>query len=147
MLTEIPNDLRSGPIHLKFERIVEGDFLRRLVPYYHFKMLDKSGTIVGHINLRIGDTSHIKMCAGHVGFEVLPRFRGHSYSYHACQALAPFIRKHYEKILLTVNPDNIPSQRIFEKLKASFIDEIEVPADDPGYLNGARRKLRYEWVL
>lgn len=147
MLVEIPNDLRSGPIRLEFEQTVPGDISRGLVPVHHFKILDKTATVVGHINLRIGDIRHITMCAGHVGFEILPEFRGHSFSYHACRALASFIRIHYEKVILTADPENVPSKRTIEKLGATFLDQIEVPADDPAYLGGARRKFRYEWCV
>jgi len=145
ILSDIPGDLQSGPIRLEFAETVGGDVQREFVPYYHFKIVHAAATIVGHINLRIGDTRHVKMCAGHVGFEVLPKFRGHSYSYHACRALAPLVRIHYENVILTADPDNVPSRRVIEKLGAHFIDEVDVPADDPAYLGGARRKCRYEW--
>jgi RimJ/RimL family protein N-acetyltransferase len=46
-----------------------------------------------------------------------------------------------------VDPDNTPSIRIIEKLGAIFINEIDVPLDDPAYAKGARRKKRYEWMV
>jgi predicted acetyltransferase len=146
MLSDVPDDLQAGPIRLAFEKTVRGNAARGLVPFYHFKMLDGTETIVGHVNLRIGDTRHVTMCAGQVGFGVIAKFRGHSYSYYACRALAPFIRLHYDRVILTADPDNVASRRVIEKLGASLIDEIDVPADDPAYLGGARRKCRYEWV-
>ncbi|RJQ60761.1 MAG: GNAT family N-acetyltransferase [Desulfobacteraceae bacterium] len=147
MLTGIPADLGSGPVRLRFERIVPGDPLLGLVPFYRFKVLDTNGDEVGHINLRIGATRHVTMTAGHIGYEILPEYRGASYSYHACLAMAPFIRLHYDRVILTVDPENAPSMRIIEKLGAKFINETEVPIDDPAYAKGARRKRRYEWVF
>jgi predicted acetyltransferase len=145
--SDIPSDLESGPVVLSFEKIVTPESDGELVPFYHFKITCRDGTIVGHINFRVGDTRHIRLCAGHIGFEILPQHRRHSYSLHACRALAPFIRKHYERVILTVDPDNVASTRTIEKLGARFVDEIEVPPDDPSYAGGARRKRRYEWTL
>lgn len=147
MVTDIPTDLGSGPVRLRFEETVPGDAARGLVPSYHFKIFDESGTEVGHINFRVGATRHVRMTAGHIGYVILPEHRGYSYSYHACLALAPFIRLHYDRVVLTADPDNVPSIRIIEKLGASFINGTLVPVDDPAYAKGARRKRRYEWVL
>ena len=146
MLADIPSDLHSGPTRLEFEKTVPEDPSRGLVPFYHFKILDGAGTILGHINFRVGDTQHITTCAGHVGFEITPEHRGHSYSYHACLALAPFVHLHYDRVILTADPDNVPSIRIIEKLGAAYLNEIEVPENDPAYLGGARRKRRYQWA-
>ena len=133
MFTDIPDNLRSGPVRLRYEHTIPAQPDRGKVAYYHFKILNEKETIVGHINFRVGDTRHVTLCAGHVGFEVLPNFRGNSYSYSACLALAPFIRRHYERIVLTADPANKASKRIIEKLGTSFIDEIGIPADDPAY--------------
>lgn len=146
MLSDIPLQLHSGPIRLQFEKIVSVKPGGELVPFYHFKIVNKNEVIVGHINFRVGDTRHVKMCAGHIGFEILPKYRGNLYSYYACKALAPFIKKHYDHVVLTTDPSNLASIRIIEKLGAKFINEIEVPPDDPAYAGGARYKRRYEWI-
>jgi len=146
MFTDIPTNLDSGPICLQFDKIVTPEPGGELCPFYHFKIINNSDEIVGHINFRIGDTRHITMCAGHVGFGIVKQFRGNSFSFYACKALAPFIRRHYKRILLTVDPENQPSIRIIEKLGGVFLNEIEVPSDDPAYAGGARRKRRYEWT-
>lgn len=140
-------NLASGPVRLRFEKIVEVEPGGQLVPFYHFRIIDPGDNDVGHINLRVGDTRHVNLVAGHVGYEVAKEFRGHAYSFHACRALRPLIRKHYEQIILTVAPENIPSIKIIERLGAKFIDEIDVPTDDPAYASGARRKRRYEWAV
>lgn len=147
MVTDIPTDLGSGPIRLRFEKTVPGDAAKGLVPYYHFKVFDEDDARVGHINFRVGTTRHVTMTAGQVGYAILHEYRGFSYSYYACLALAPFIRLHYDRVILTANPENIPSIRIIEKLGARFINETEVPLDDPAYVYGARRKRRFEWIL
>ncbi len=146
MRIDCPTNLRSGPVRLRLEEMVAGDPERGLVPWYHFEVLDRSGTRVGHINFRVGSTRHVRMTAGHVGYAILPEHRGSSFSYHACLALAPFIRLHYDRVVLTVDPENAPSIRTIEKLGATFLDQTEVPVDDPAYANGARRKKRYDWA-
>lgn len=146
MLTDIPMDLHSGPVQLRFEKTLPGDLKQGFVPCYHFKILDVNGTIAGHINFRVGETRHVTMTAGHIGYSVLPEYRGSSYSYYACLALRPFILRHYNSVILTVDPDNATSIRTIEKLGAVFIEETDVDVDDPAYDKGARRKRRYKWV-
>lgn len=143
---KLARELRSGPVRLRHEGSFPGEPARGKVPYHHFKVLREDGTIVGHVNFRVGQTRHVTLCAGHVGFAVLPAHRGHSYAYYACLALAPLIREHYQKVILTTDPSNEPSQRTIRKLGARFLEEIVVPEDDPAYEGGARRRLRFEWT-
>ena len=138
--------LRAGPVHLQRREILPGDPSRGLAAIHHFEIMLDDGTVVGHINLRIGSARHLSLTVGHIGYAVRPEHRGHSYSYHACLALAPFARQHYDRVILTVDPANTPSIRTIEKLGAVFVEEVVVPEDDPAYVNGARRKKRYEWV-
>lgn len=140
-----PLNLSSGPIRLIFEKMVDVEPGGELVPFYHFKIADKKGAIVGHINFKVGDTSHVRQCVGHVGYEILPEYRGNSYSYYAYNAIRPFIRVFYDKVILTTDPENIPSIRTIEKLRAEFLNEIMVPEHDPSYRSGSKQKRRYEW--
>ena len=150
-LRESPNPdtglvLRAGPVHLQCREILPGDPSRGLAATHHVEILLDDGTAVGHINLRTGTARHVNMTAGHIGYGIRPEHRGHSYSYHACPALARLARRHYDRVILTIDPDNTPSTRIIEKLGAVFVEEVVVPEDDPAYAHGARREKRYEWV-
>ncbi|MCP4685161.1 MAG: GNAT family N-acetyltransferase [bacterium] len=111
-----------------------------LVPYYHYLIVDRRGHLVGHLNLRIGTTRHI-------GLEITKEFRGRSLSQHACRAIAPLVRKYYDKVALTADPDNAASIRIIEKLGAKYLSEIDVPEDDPAFAAGVVRKKRFEWTI
>ncbi len=142
-----PAELKAGPIRLVFVEKIEVEPGGPLVPYYHFKVIDKSGTQVGHINFKQGDTQHITLCAGHIGYEIAELFRGNSYAYYACLALQPFVRSFYDKVIITCDPQNIASRTVIEKLNVNFLGEIEVPPQDPSYQGGARRKRRYCWNL
>ncbi len=140
---EVSLGLRAGPVHLQPGGTLSGEPSRGLSATHRFEIITDDGTVVGHINLRIGSSRHVTTTAGHIGYEILPQHRGRSYSYHACRALAPFVRQHYRRVVLTVDPENTPSVRVIEKLGAVFIEEVVVPEDDPGYEKGARRKRRY----
>jgi len=141
-----PETLSWGDVSLRFERIVAGEPAKGFVPFYHFRIVTVGGPDVGHINLRIGDTEHVRVCAGHIGFEIVERFRGHGYAFQACRALAPFVRSMYDAVIITCDPDNQASRRTIERLGARFMDEVAVPPDDPHYQGGSRRKRRYTWT-
>ena len=99
-----------------------------------------------YINFRVGDTEHVRICAGHVGFGVAAEFRGHGYAGQACRAMAPFVRSVYEVVTITCDPDNHASRRTIERLGARFMDQVAVPEHDPSYQRGARVKRRYRWT-
>ncbi len=146
MFTDISSNLNSGPVSLSFEKVVTPNSDGQEVPFYHFKVIIKEGIIVGHINFRVGDTQHVYLTAGHIGYNIYEEHRGNAYSYYACCALVPFIRQHYSRVILTADPKNHQSIRTIEKLGACFLNEIEVPLTDPAYKSGARNKKRYEWT-
>jgi tagatose 1,6-diphosphate aldolase len=131
---------------LHFVRVIPGDPTRDFVPAYHFRILAADGLDVGHINFRVGDTEHVRVCAGHIGFEIGEEFRGRGYALQACRAIAPFVRSVYESVTITCDPDNLASISIVEKLGANFTDEVPVPAHDPHYQRGSRSKRRYRWT-
>ena len=143
-LPDPPETLSSGDVSLRFVGVVPAEASRGLVPFYHFRILAADGLDVGHINFRVGDTEHVRISAGHVGFEILEQFRGHGYALQACRAIAPFVRSLYGAVTITCDPDNQPSRRSIERLGATFIDEVPIPAHDPHYERGSRGKRRYK---
>lgn len=142
-----PDNLASGQVRLRFVQTFPGDAPRGFVPYYHFRILIAGNVDVGHINFRVGDTEHVRLCAGHIGYEILEAFRGHGFAFQACQALAPFVRAFYPEVTITCDPDNRASKRTIEQLGASFVDEVPVPPEDPHYERGSRTKHRYRWTV
>lgn len=146
MLPTPPAALFFEEVTLRFIRVVPGEPLRGMVPYYHFRILAVDGEDVGHINFRVGDSEHVRLCAGHIGFEIAEGFRGRGYALQACRAIAPFIRSVCGAVTITCDPDNIASSRTIERLGARFVDEILVPVGDPHYERGSRTKRRYRWM-
>ena len=146
-LPPVPSELLSfDEVSLRFAKAVPGEPSRGFVPYYHFRILVADGTDVGHINFRVGDTEHVRICAGHIGFEILESFRGHGYALKACRAIATFVRSVSGAVTITCDPDNSASIRTIERLGASFVDEVPVPSHDPQYQRGSRSKRRYKWT-
>ena len=141
-----PDTLSFGEVRLSFVRVIPGDPSQDFVPMYHFRILAADGSDVGHINFRVGDTEHVRVCAGHIGFAIREQFRGHGYALQACRAVAPFVRSIYESVTITCDPDNLASIRTIERLGARFIDEVPIPAHDPHYKRGSRSKRRYTWI-
>lgn len=141
-----PDTLSSGEVRLRFVRVVPGDLSRDFVPAYHFRILLSDGSDVGHINFRVGDTEHVRVCAGHIGFEILEPFRGHGYALEACRAIASFVRSFYGAVTITCDPDNLASIRTIERLGATFADEVPIPPHDPHFQRGSRSKRRYRWI-
>lgn len=140
-----PTGLCFDTIELLFDKYFLSTGDPEIVPFYHFKMADPTCNLVGHFNFRVGDTHHVRRVAGHIGYYVFPEFRGHGFAYRSCRAVAPFVRKFYEQVIITAEINAAASIKTIEKLGAEYLGEIEVPPNDPAYLNGARRKRRYCW--
>jgi predicted acetyltransferase len=137
--------LAYGEVTLTFGGVVPADGRPGIVPYYHFRVLTADGTDVGRINLRVGDSYHVNIIVGHVGYEIAEAYRGHGYALQACRAIAPFVRTIYPSVIITSDPENVASVRTIERLGAEFIEEVAIPPDDPQYARGSRRKRRYRW--
>jgi hypothetical protein len=144
-LPKPPEHLEHNSISLRFSKVMPGDATRGFVPYYHYRIFADDAD-VGHLNLRVGDTEHVRLSAGHVGFEIATPFRGHRHALSACRALAPFARSFPMPLILTCDPDNHASRRTIELLGATFVDEVAVPSHDPHFVRGSRTKLRFEWI-
>jgi tagatose 1,6-diphosphate aldolase len=106
-----PDNLAFGKVRLRFVDVVPGDAGRGFVSYYHFRILTLDDSDVGHINFRVGDTAHVRLYAGHIGFEIAEAFRGHGFALQACRAIAPLVRLHYERVVITCDPENVASKR------------------------------------
>lgn len=129
-----------------FSRMTEGDVAQGIVPGYHFEILNDQSEVVGHLNFRVGDSDHVLFAAGHIGYVISEQHRGYRHAANACLAVAPWVAKVSGTVLITVDPDNLPSIRTIELIGATFIDEVDVPPGDPHYLRGSPRKRRYRWI-
>ena len=144
-LPKPPEELLFGEVRLQFVRVSPGDESRGYAPFYHYRIETLQNKEAGHINFRVGDSRHILMYAGHIGYEVLAPFRGRRFAYQACKAIAPLVRSIYPEVIITCDPDNIGSMRTIERLGAAFLDEVPVGKEEAGYDRKPGRKRRYLW--
>ena len=144
-----PGQLIDGDLELVLAEKYPGDPARGYVPAYRFKMrLAGHDQDVGGIDLRVGDTPHLAMYAGHIGYRVAPEHRGHRYAARACRLLLPLARSHGLKTLwITCNPDNLASRRTCELAGAEFVEIVDLPPDSEMYREGDRQKCRYRLDL
>jgi tagatose 1,6-diphosphate aldolase len=110
--------------------------------------LDGVEHAVGRLSLRIGSSRTIEMYAGHLGYEVVPAFRGHRLAERSVRLILPLARRHeFTELWITCNPDNWPSRRTCERLGAELVEIVDVPRASEVFQPGSERKCRYRLVL
>jgi predicted acetyltransferase len=144
-----PTRLIDDDLELILVEKYPGDPTVGYVPAYRFKMVlvgqDKR---IGSIELRVGNTEHVVMYGGHIGYGVDPEYKGHRYAARGCRLLLPLARSHGLKTLwITCNPDNIASRRTCEILGAELVEIVDLPEDTDMYQEGERQKCRYRLDL
>jgi predicted acetyltransferase len=150
----IPHFIDPGPLidddlSLVVEQFHEQISDSRWVPYYRFRMLHtRTRYAMGNCSLRLGNTLHIVMYAGHIGYGVEPEYRGHHYAARAVRLLLPHALRHgINPVWITCNPDNLPSRRSCEIAGGHFVEIVDLPRDNPMYQLGERQKCRFRWDL
>jgi predicted acetyltransferase len=124
------------------------------VPQQHFWMRLRESYVgaigsppirmLGGISLRIGTNESICLYYGNIGYHVYPPARGRHYAERACRLLLPLVRRYgITTLWITCNPDNFGSRATCERLGASLVDVVAVPASDPLYARGEHFKCRY----
>lgn len=101
----------------------------------------------GRISLRLGESPCIYYF-GHIGYHVDPPFRGNHYALRACRLLTPLIR-HYGKqsVVITTDPDNIPSRKTCERLGCILERTVDVPKAISSRWEISPVKCRYIWKM
>jgi len=145
-LPDPPVELNHHGVVLQFWEMTPANEEKGRVPAYHFRIV-ASGIDVGHINVRVGDTTHVRLCAGNIGYKIRPEHRGHGFAALACMAIAEFVATVFKDhdVIITCDPDNIASIKTIERIGGVFIDEIDVPQHEPEFEQGVIRKRRYRW--
>jgi tagatose 1,6-diphosphate aldolase len=121
------------------------DSIKGWAPSYEFEMQRRGGgASLGSISLRVGDSEHLRLYAGHVGYGVRVEHRGHHYAARSCRLLRDLARQHgLDAVWITCDPDNWASRRTCELAGARFIEIVRVPATDALYALGHHWKCRY----
>ncbi|MCP8968420.1 GNAT family N-acetyltransferase [Ectobacillus ponti] len=139
-------DLTDGEIQLIPWKYIPADERKGFVPAYEFSIApaNNAGLVMGKIVLRVGDNENT-LYGGHIGYLVKSKFRGNSYAARACLLIRKVAAAHGMKtLIISCNPNNIPSRRTCEKAGARLRDIIEVPPHHDLYQRGERETCIYE---
>jgi len=104
------------------------DPARERVAEYCFEMrCTGTQTRLGEIRLRLGLTDRLREYGGHIGYGVDEPPRGHRYAARVCRLLFPLAAQHgLDPLLITCDPDNLPSRRTIKRIGGVPQDIIEV---------------------
>ena len=141
--------LTDGEIEVVITEKRPADEKRGYVPSYEFAVrLPGNLSSIGRVSLRIGNTEHLVMYGGHIGYGIQEEYRGHRYAAKACNLIKSIALDHGMNTLwITCNPDNYPSRRTCEILGCEFIEIVDLPENTDMYERGERQKCRYRWDL
>src|SRR5580704_1131085 len=124
-----PGELHDDEIVLQLVATHPADPAKCWVPYYVFHILSaETGQRAGEIQLRVGDTGHMRLYGGHVGYGVRPEYRGRRFAGRALRLVMPLARRHgLVELWITCNPENLASRRTCEFAGADFIEIVNLP--------------------
>ena len=128
--------LYDDEIYLRIEKCLPGD-----IPLYIMSIVRREdGMAVGQITLQVASPAEVYF-GGHIGYRVDESSRGNNYALKACRIMFKQAIKHgIRQILITCNPDNIPSRRTLEKLGGYLREIVPLPTDHELYIRGDREK-------
>lgn len=134
-------------VALRLRQRKPADPARGFVPADHYDIV-VGDDVVGEIVLRLGDTEHLRLYGGQVGYRVAPEFRGHSYGAAALSALKTHaIAAGFEELWITCAPENIASRKTLDRAGAAFVEILDLPETTDLYARGERRACRYRMIL
>lgn len=135
--------MTEAVVRLRLRETRDADPVRDYVPAWFFDIL-ADGQVAGEISLRIGETEHLRLYGGQVGYAIDPAHRGHGYAARALTLLLPIAREAgLDPLWITCSVDNPASRRTLEKAGASFVEIVDLPADTDMYRRGQRRSCRF----
>ena len=138
-----PGYLSDRDLSLHVRHLCPADDELGWVAAYYFDMM-VAGERAGSIDLRLGDTHHLRMYGGQIGYDVRPEHRGHHYAARSVRLLLPLAWRHgMDELWITCNPDNYASARSCELAGGRYIETVDVPPDTDLYREGDRQKRRY----
>src|SRR4051794_38594510 len=89
-----PGELTDGVVRLRLADRNPADPVRGWVPYYVFHIHSEAGGRAGEIQLRIGNTEHMRLYGGHVAYGVRPEYRGRRFAARAIGLIVPLALRH-----------------------------------------------------
>lgn len=103
---------------------------------------------VGSIDLRLtvdGDMYYY----GHIGYNILKEYRGHSYAYYACCILFRIAREEFkmDELIITCSPENIASYKTLQRLNGEILELVDVPKNHTLYMLGETKKYIFRYRI
>jgi predicted acetyltransferase len=140
--------LTDGEIDLVLEKKLGADAAKGYVQAYIYKIcLHDLKEKIGIIDIRIGYNDNTKY-VGHIGYEIDEKYRGNNFAAKACRVIKEVALGYkMDRVIITCNPENIPSRKTCEKIGAKFIEILDLPPNNETYLRGEKKKCVYEWTL
>lgn len=134
-------------IEIRLAAKLKTGFINRYELHYFDIFLKSTKERIGYIDLRVGYTDYLYYL-GNVGYRIYDEYRGHGYAYQACVLLFEYVRKlALPYVIITCDPDNIPSRKTLEKLNGTFLGEKKVPITHPMFLQGEKVKCIYRYDI
>lgn len=106
---------------------------------------------IGICDLRIGYSENLYY-GGHIGYRVMEKHRGHHAALHASSILLQKAREEgMPYVIITCNPDNIPSRKTLARLAKEAGGEllriVDLPPYNEMYQDGERQKCIFFFPL
>ena len=128
-------------------RIKTQEYGETVVTIYFDILSNSPWRKMGYCDLRMGMNPELKYL-GQVGYHIEEKFRGHHYAYKACVLLFEVAKQQgMESLLITCNPDNIPSRKTLEALGGTLLEIADVPKDHVCFQNGETQKCLFLYHL
>lgn len=123
---------------------VESDFYHICLPDKHFLLGYK---VAGYCDLRFGYNRQLYF-GGNIGYRVEEPFRGHHLAEKATRLLFEKAKEAgMPYVIITCNPDNLPSRRTLERLGGDLLEIVDLPPDNDMYQRGERQKCIFHYPL
>lgn len=140
--------LTDGEIDLRLMNKARAVKRKGYCPAYIYDItMHGENTPIGRIDVRIGSNNNTYY-GGNIGYRVFEEYRGNGYAAKACRIIAQVAKAHgMDSVIITCNPDNIPSRKTCENVGAVLLEIVDLPKNNEMYKLGERQKCRFEWHL
>ena len=115
--------------------------------YYDIYLHDED-IKVGKCDLRLKIDDYMYYY-GHIGYNILPEYRGNHYAYYACLMLFNIAHNEFklDELIITCSLDNIASYKTLKALKGELVEVACIPIDHELYKNGDRYKYIFKYNI
>lgn len=129
-------------------RISEAEAYDGVPTVYYDIYLHDSDIKVGKCDLRLKIDERMYYY-GHIGYSILPKWRGHSYAYYACLIMFRLAKEEFglKELIVTCNPDNVPSYKTLRKLGGELLAVVPIPKNHELYYYGDRHKCIFRYKI